>query len=86
MERPNGGGPTVFSKEAIEQRKAYLDQAEAVARELAKLTVASVRILAYVGSVEPDNGLLDAIQRNSNKILVLQQQLRELWAPLLTKL
>ena len=75
----------MFSKEAIEQRKAYLEQSDAVARELAKLTAASVRTLGYIGEVEPDNGLLNAIQRDSNEILVLQRRLRELWAPLLTK-
>ena len=75
----------VFSKEAFEQRKAYLEQAEAVARELGKLTTASVRTLGYLGDDGPDNRLLDAIQRNSNEILALQRQLRELWAPLLMK-
>ena len=75
----------VFSKEAIEQRKAYLEQAEAVARELGKLTSASVRMLGFLGDEGTDNRLLDAIQRSSNEILALQRQLRELWAPLLTK-
>lgn len=75
----------VFSKEALEQRKAYLEQAEAVARELGKLTTASVRTLGYLGEEGPDNRLLDAIQRNANEILALQRQLRELWAPLLAK-
>jgi hypothetical protein len=73
----------MFSKEAIEQRKAYLAQADAVARELGKLTSASVRTLGYLGDVRPDNKLLDAIQQKSNEILALQHQLRELWAPLL---
>jgi hypothetical protein len=75
----------VLSKEAIEQRKAYLEQAEVVARELGKLTIASVRTLGYLGEDGPDGRLLDTIQRNSNEILALQQKLRELWAPLLTK-
>ena len=75
----------MFSKEAIEQRRAYLAQAEAVARELGKLTIASVRTLGYLGEDGPDGKLLDAIQRNSNEILALQRQLRELWAPLLAK-
>ena len=74
-----------FSKEAIEQRKAYLEQVDAVARELGKLTIASVRTLGYLGEEGgPDTKLLDAVQRNSNEILALQQKLRELWAPLLT--
>jgi len=75
----------MFSKEAIAQRRAYLEQAEVVARELAKLTVASVRTLGYLGEGGSDNRLLDAIQRKSNEMVALQQQLRELWAPLLAK-
>jgi len=75
----------VFSKEAIEQRKAYLEQADVVARELGKLTIASVRTLGYLAEMAPDTKLLDAIQQNSNEILTLQQQLRELWMPLLAK-
>ncbi len=75
----------MFSTEAIEQRKAYLEQAEAVARELGKLTSAPVRTLGYLGDERPDNKLLDAVQRNSDEILALQRQLRELWAPLLTE-
>ena len=75
----------VFSKEAIEQRKAYLEQADVVARELGKLTIASVRTLGYLAEITPDTKLLDAIQQNSNEILTLQQQLRELWMPLLAK-
>ena len=75
----------MFSKDAIEQRKAYLEQAGAVARELGKLTSASVRMLGFLGDEGQDNRLLDAIQRNSNEILALQRQLRELWAPLLKK-
>ena len=75
----------MFSKEAIEQRRAYLDQADAVARELGKLTIASVRTLGYLGEDGPDGKLLDAVQRNSNEILALQQQLRALWKPLLAE-
>lgn len=75
----------MFSKETIEQRKAYLKQAEAVAKELAKLTSVSMRTLGNLAQAEPDTKLLDAIQRKANEILALQQQLRELWAPLLTK-
>lgn len=67
------------TKEAIEQRKAYLEQAEAVAGELGRLTAASVRTLGYLSDQEPDSKLLDAIQRKSNEILALQQQLREMW-------
>ena len=70
----------MFSKEAIEQRKAYFDQAEAVARELAKL-----RTLGNLAQAEPDAKLLDAIRLKSNEILALQRQLRELWTSLLTK-
>ena len=73
----------MFSKEAIEQRGAYLEQAEAVARELRKLTVASVRTLSYLGEDGSDKKLLDAVQRKSNEMIALQQQLRQLWAPLL---
>jgi hypothetical protein len=75
----------VFSKEAIEQRKAYIEQADVVARELGKLTIASVRTLGYLAEKTPDAKLLDTIQHNSNEILTLQQQLRELWTPLFAK-
>jgi len=75
----------VLSKEAIEERRAYLKQAEVVTSELGKLTIASVRTLGYLGEDGPDSKLLDAIQRSSNEILTLQKQLRELWAPLLMK-
>ena len=75
----------MFSKEAIEQRKAYLEQTEAVARELGKLTIVSVRTLGYLAEAEPDAKLLDAIQRKANEILTLQRQLREVWASRLTK-
>jgi hypothetical protein len=75
----------VFSKEALEQRKAYLEQAEAVARELAKLTATSMRTLGYLKDQDPDSKLLDTIQRKSNEIAALQQQLRELWAPFFRK-
>ena len=73
----------MFSKEAIEQRKAYLEQSDAVARELGKLTAASVRTLGYLSDQESDSKLLDTIQRKSNEILALRRQVRELWAPLL---
>ena len=69
----------MFSKEAIEQRKAYLEQTDAVARELGKLTIVSVRTLGYLAEGEPDAKLLDAIQRKANEVLALQRQLRELW-------
>ena len=75
----------MFSNEAIEQRKAYLEQAGAVARALTKLTSVSMRTLGYLGDQDPDSKLLDAIQRKSNEFAALQQQLRELWVPLLTK-
>ena len=57
----------------------------AVSRELGKLTSASVRTLGFLAEGEPDAKLLDGIQRKSNEIAALQQQLRDLWAPLLTK-
>jgi hypothetical protein len=69
----------MISTEAIEQRKAYLEQTDAVARELGKLTIVSVRTLGYLAEGEPDAKLLDAIQLNSNDVLALQRQLRELW-------
>lgn len=75
----------VFGKEAIEQRKAYLEQAEAVARELARLTTISMRTLGYLKDQDPDSKLLDSIQRKSNEIAALQRQLRELWATFFTK-
>jgi len=74
-----------LTKEEITQRLAYLEQADAVARELGKLTIVSVRTLGDLSETEPDAKVLDAIQRKSNEILVLHRQLRELWAPLLTK-
>jgi hypothetical protein len=73
----------MFSKEAIEQRRAYLDQAEAVVRELGKLTIASVRTLGYLGEDGQDVKLLDAIQKKSNEMLALHKQVRELWMHLL---
>lgn len=75
----------MLSKEALEQRKAYLEQTDAVAREFGKLTSVSVRILGYLAESEPDAKLLDAIQRKTNDILALQQRVRDLWAPLLTR-
>jgi hypothetical protein len=75
----------MLSKEDIEQRKAYLEHADAVARELDGLTNVSIRTLGYLEETTPDAKLLDAIQRKSNEILALQRQLRTLWAPLLAK-
>ena len=69
----------MISTEAIEQRKAYLEQTDAVARELGRLTIVSVRTLGYLTEGEPDAKLLDAIQLKSNDVLALQRQLRELW-------
>jgi hypothetical protein len=69
----------MISTEAIEQRKAYLEQTEAVARELGKLTIVSVRTLGYLAEGEPNAKLLDAIQLKSNDVLALQRQLQELW-------
>ena len=82
---PGGDVTDMFSYEFIEQRKAYLQQADAVARELGKLTSASVRTLGYLTEMEPDAKLLDNVQRKANEILVLQRQLRELWRPHLAK-
>jgi hypothetical protein len=82
---PGGDVANIFSNEFIEQRKAYLQQADAVATELGKLTSASVRTLGYLTEMEPDTKLLDTVQRKANEILVLQRQLRELWRPLLAK-
>lgn len=75
----------MFSKEAIEQREAYLEQTDVVARELSRLTNVSVRTLGCLEDQAPDSKLLDAIQRKSNEIAALQHQLRVLWAPLLAK-
>ncbi len=72
----------MLNKEAVEQ---YFEQADAVARELGKLTSTSLRTLGYLAEAEPDAKLLNAIQREANEILALQRQLRELWAPLLAK-
>ena len=85
MINPDGDVAAKFSKEFVEQRKAYLQQADAVARELGKLTSASVRTLGYLAETEPDAKLLDAVQRKANEVLALQWQLRELWRPLLAK-
>jgi hypothetical protein len=71
-----------LGKEIIEQRKAYLYQADAVARELCRLASVSDRTLGFLTDTEADAQLLDAIQQKSNDILALQRQLRELWAPL----
>ena len=72
----------MLSKEAVEQ---YLEQADAVARELGKLTSVSIRTFGYLAEGEPDAKLLNTVQQKSNDILALQRQLRELWAPLLAK-
>jgi hypothetical protein len=60
-------------------RKAYLEHAYAVARELGKLTIVSVRTLGFLAEGEPDAKLLDAIQLKANEVLALQRQSRELW-------
>jgi len=75
----------MLNKEVIEQRKAYLEQADAVGREFGTLTSVSIRTLGYLAEAEPDAKLLNALQRKANEILALQRQLRELWAPLLAK-
>lgn len=69
----------MLSKEAAKQRKAYLRQSEAVARELGKLMIVSIRTLGYLSEADSDAKLLNAIQVKSNEFLVLQGQLRELW-------
>jgi len=72
----------MLSKQAAEQ---YFEQADAVARELGKLTSLSIRTLGYLSEAGADAKLLNTVQQKSNDILALQRQLRELWAPLLTK-
>ena len=72
-----------WGQENIEQRKAYLYQADAVVRELCRLASVCDRTLGFLTNTEADALLLDAIQQKSNDILALQRQLRELWAPLL---
>ena len=72
----------MLSKQAAEQ---YFEQADAVARELDKLTSVSIRTLGYLPEAGDDAKLLNTVQQKSNDILALQRQLRELWAPLLTK-
>jgi hypothetical protein len=57
----------VFSKEATEQRKAYLEQAEAVARELGKLASASVRMLGFLGDEGPDKRRLGPILSSARR-------------------
>ena len=73
----------IWAREIIEQRKAYLYQADAVVRELCRLASVCDRTLGFLTNTEADALLLDAIQHKSNDILVLHRQLRELWAPLL---
>ncbi len=72
-----------LGQEIIEQRKAYLYQADVVVRELCRLASVCDRTLGFLTNTEADALLLDAIQHKSNDILVLHRQLRELWAPLL---
>lgn len=71
-------------KDIIDQRKAYLDQAEVVARELGRLASVSDRTLGSLTNTEADAQLLDAVHQKANDLLALQRQLRELWAPFLT--
>jgi hypothetical protein len=66
-------------KEAVEQCRAYLEQTNAVARELGKLTSVSVRTLGFLSDADAGAKLLNAIQVKSNEMLALQRQLRELW-------
>src|SRR5215813_13601983 len=72
-------------KEIIDQRKAYLFQAEMVARELGRLASVSDRILGSLTGTDADAQLLEALHQKSNEILALQRQLRELWAPVSTE-
>ena len=69
-----------LDEETIEQRKRYLHQADAVARELCRLTSVSDRTLGLLTDTEADAQLLDAIQQKSNDLLALQQRLHESWA------
>jgi hypothetical protein len=73
-----------LGREIIEQRRAYLHQADAVARELCRLASVSDRTLGFLSDTDADARLLDAVQQKSNDILALERQLRELWAPFLT--
>ena len=72
----------MLSRQAAEQ---CLEQADAVGRELGRLTSVSIRTRGYLAESETDAKLLNTVQQKSNDILALQRQLRELWAPLLTK-
>jgi len=72
-----------LGREIIEQRTAYLCQADAVVKELCRLASVCDRTLGFLTNTEADALLLDAIQQKANDILALQRQLRELWAPLL---
>jgi hypothetical protein len=74
-----------LGKEIIDQRKAYLLQAEVVARELGRLASVSDRTLGSLTHTEADAQLLDALHQKANDLLALQRQLRELWAPFLTE-
>lgn len=68
-------------REIGEQRRAYLQQADAVARELRRLASVSDRTLGFLADTDADARLLDAVQQKANEILALERQLRELWAP-----
>ena len=74
-----------FPKEIIDQRKAYLVQAETVARALGRLASVSDRTLGSLPGTEADAQLLEALHQKSAEILALERQLRELWAPVLTE-
>src|SRR5262249_40370827 len=74
-----------LGKEIIDQRKAYLHQAEVAARALGRLASVSDRTLGLLTNTEADAELLEALHQKSNEILALQRQLRELWAPFLTE-
>src|SRR5262245_11778550 len=72
-------------KEIIDQRKAYLVQAEVVARALGRLASVSDRTLGSLPGSEADAQLLEALHQKSAEILALERQLRELWVPFLTE-
>jgi len=74
-----------LGKEIIDRRKAYLHQADVVARELGRLASVSDRTLGLLADTEADTQLLDAVHQKANDLLALQRQLRELWAPFLTE-
>ena len=74
-----------LAKEIIAQRKAYLAEADVVARALGRLASVSDRALGSLTGTEADAQLLESLHQKSNEILALQRQLRELWAPVLTE-